>query len=114
MSEPGPIGPTKRGGRTAAVVAIISTKREGAMVNRIRIVVLGFAFGIAVAGGGCDGDSGSGSPVSTSVPGNKRISDLTPAERDQLCADVTQWAMTGPFLTDGCNASAWLAAYLLS
>jgi hypothetical protein len=84
------------------------------MVTGIRVVALGVAFGIAVAAGACDGDSGSGNPVSTSVPGNKRINDLTPAERDQLCADVTAWAMSGPFLTDGCNASAWLAAYLLS
>ena len=85
------------------------------MVTGIRAVVLGLAFGIAVGGGACDGDSGSGgSPVPTSVPGNKRISDLTPAERDQLCADVAAWAMTGPFLTDGCNGSAWLTAYLQS
>jgi hypothetical protein len=45
------------------------------------------------------------------VPGNKRISDLTPSERDQFCADLTAWAMSGPFLTDGCNASALLATY---
>jgi len=85
------------------------------MVTGIRVVVLGLAFGTAVAGSACDGDSGSGgSPIPTSVPANKRISDLTPAERDQLCADVAHWAMTGPFLTDGCNGSAWLATYLES
>src|SRR6186997_2329619 len=86
------------------------------MVTGIRVVVVGLAFGLAVAGGACDdGGPGSGStPVPTSVPGNKRISDLTPAERDQLCADVAAWAVTGPFLTDGCNASAWLATYLES
>jgi hypothetical protein len=83
------------------------------MVRRVRGLVVGamLAMGVGCGGGGGPG-SGWGDPIPTSVPGNKRFSDLTPAERDQLCTDLTQWAMSGPFLTDGCNASAWLATEL--
>jgi hypothetical protein len=82
------------------------------MVRHVREVVLGVALGIALTSSGCDGDGGGGS-IPTNVPGDKRISDLTPAERDQLCMDVGQWLMSGPFLMDGCNAVAWLTTYLV-
>jgi hypothetical protein len=73
------------------------------------------ALGIAALTASCGGDGGSSAgAIPTSVPGNKRISDLTPAERGQYCADVAAWAMSGPFLTDGCNADAWLGTYLQS
>jgi len=39
---------------------------------------------------------------------------LTPAERQQFCTDFANWAMSGPFLTNGCNVDAWLAADLQS
>jgi hypothetical protein len=77
-------------------------------------LVLGVAFGVTVAGGcgsGGGNGKGGGTPVSTSVPGSKRLSDLTPTELTQLCADLQAWAMSGPFLTDGCNASAWLGTF---
>lgn len=73
------------------------------------------ALGIAAVSAGCGGGGGSSAgAIPTSVPGNKRISDLTPAERGQYCADIAAWAMSGPFLTDGCNADAWLSTYLQS
>jgi hypothetical protein len=73
------------------------------------------ALGIVAVLAGCGGGSGSSAgAIPTSVPGNKRISDLTPAERGQYCADIVAWAMSGPFLTDGCNADAWLSTYLQS
>jgi hypothetical protein len=78
-------------------------------------VMTAMALGIAAASVGCGGGSGSSAgAIPTSVPGNKRISDLTPGERGQYCADVAAWAMSGPFLTDGCNVDAWLGAYLQS
>jgi hypothetical protein len=73
------------------------------------------ALGIAAVLAGCGGGSGSSvGAIPTSVPGNKRISDLTPAEEGQYCMDIAAWAMSGPFLTSGCNVDAWLAAYLQS
>ncbi len=78
-------------------------------------VLTAMALGIAAVSVGCGSGSGSSAgAIPTSVPGNKRISDLTPAERGQYCADVAAWAMSGPFLTDGCNADAWLGTYLQS
>ena len=79
------------------------------MVRRTRGVLVGIALAIA----GCDGSDGGSGGVPTSVPGNKRIADLTPAERDKLCADVTAWAMSGPPLTGTCNAGALLSTTLL-
>jgi hypothetical protein len=78
---------------------------------------VGVVFGIVLAsaagcGGGSGGSGNFGEPIPTSLPANKRISDLTPAERDQLCTDLGQWAMSGPFLADGCNATAWLTTSL--
>jgi len=77
--------------------------------------VIGLFLAVAIVSVGC-GDGGGAGPdaIPTSVPGNKRLSDLTPAERGQYCADVAAWAMSGPFLTAGCNVDAWLAAYLQS
>jgi hypothetical protein len=78
---------------------------------------IGVVFGVMLASAsGCGGDSGPaddfGEPIPTSIPADKHISDLTPAERDQLCTDLGQWAMTGPFLTDGCRATALLTTSL--
>jgi hypothetical protein len=74
------------------------------MVRRTRGVLTGLALALA----GCGSPGGdSGGTVPTTVSHNKRIIDLTPAERATLCADVMAWAMSGPVLTDGCNASAW-------
>ena len=73
------------------------------------------ALGIAAISVGCGGGSGSSADsIPTSVPGSKRISDLTPAEEGQYCVDIAAWAMSGPFLTNGCNVDAWLGAYLQS
>jgi hypothetical protein len=73
------------------------------------------ALGIAAVSVGCGGGGGSSAgAIPTSVPGSKRISDLTPAEEGQYCRDIAAWAMSGPFLTNGCNVDAWLAAYLQS
>ena len=81
-------------------------------MRKLRGFAGALVLGIVVACGGCGGDGGAaGTPISTSVPGNKPINTLTPAERGQLCADLAAWAMSGPFLTGGCNASAWLATY---
>jgi hypothetical protein len=80
--------------------------------------VVGASLSIAIGAGSCGGSAGGGggsaSPIPTSVPGNKRISDLTPAEHRQFCADLAAWAMSGPLLTDGCNVDAWLASYAQS
>lgn len=77
------------------------------MVRRNRCVV-GFALALVIFAGGCGGGSGP-EPIPTSVPGGKRLSDLTPAERQQYCLDLAAWLMSGPFLSDGCNLSSWLA-----
>ncbi len=67
---------------------------------------------IAIVGIGC-GSSGSkgGGNFSTTVPGNKPISSLTPSEQAQLCHDLDQWAQTSlqPSL---CMTDAVLAAAL--
>jgi len=78
--------------------------------------MIGLSLTIAAVSAGCDGGGGGSSvgSIPTSVPGNKRLSDLTPAERGQYCADLTAWAMSGPLLTAGCNVDAWIAAYLQS
>jgi hypothetical protein len=78
------------------------------MVN-CNVGVVAFALAGAVGSAGCGGGSGPAYPISTSVPGDKRLSDLTPAERTQYCVDVAAWAVSGPFLTDGCNLTSWLA-----
>ena len=71
--------------------------------------------GLALALAGCGSAGGdSGGTVPTTVSHSKRIIDLTPAERATLCADVMAWAMSGPYLTDGCNAHAWRTTSLLS
>jgi hypothetical protein len=76
-------------------------------------VVVGHALAFSLGcGGGSGGPGNFGEPIPTSVPADKRLSDLTPAERDQLCTDLGQWAMSAPFLTDGCNATAWLTTSL--
>jgi len=72
------------------------------------------ALGIVAVSAGCGGGGSAAGTIPTSVPGNKRISDLTPAEEGQYCQDIAAWAMSGPFLTNGCNVDAWLAAYLQS
>ena len=73
------------------------------------------ALAIGAVSVGCGGGGGSSAgAIPTSVPGNKRISDLTPAEEGQYCRDIAAWAMSGPFLPNGCNADAWLGAYLQS
>jgi hypothetical protein len=84
------------------------------MMRRFSGLVAGSVLAIAAGCGGGSGGpgGGGGEPIPTSVPGNKRISDLTPAERHQLCTDIGQWAMSGSFLTDGCNATAWFATDL--
>jgi hypothetical protein len=88
------------------------------MENWFRGAVVGASLGVAIWAGSCGGGTGGGggsvSPIPTSVPGNKRISDLTPVEHEQFCADVAAWAMSGPLLTDGCNVDAWLASYAQS
>jgi len=75
------------------------------------IVVI--SLGLGIVSGGCD-DGGAGSEIPSSVPSDKRISDLTPTERTQFCSDVETWAMSGPFLAEDCNVSAWTLAYLES
>ena len=75
-------------------------------------VVVGCALAFALGCGGSGGSGSFGEPIPTSIPASKRLSDLTPAERDQLCMDLGQWAMSGPFLTDGCRATAWLTTSL--
>jgi hypothetical protein len=81
--------------------------------SRCASATIGLMLGIATFSAGCGGGKGTGpGPIATSVPGNKRISDLTPAERGQFCADIAEWAMSGPFLTDGCNLDAWVSTSL--
>jgi hypothetical protein len=80
------------------------------MVKRIQSVVVGVALAAAAGCGGCGGPSGSGEPIPTSVAGNKRISDLTPTEHDQLCADISEWVTSTSFLSVGCNSNGWLFA----
>ena len=62
------------------------------MARRTQGVLIVVALAIA----GCGSSVTIGRDGHDHVPGNKRISDLTPTERDQLCDDVTAWAMTGP------------------
>ncbi len=77
--------------------------------------ISGLSLAVAIISVGCGDGGGAGrESIPTSVPGNKRLSDLTPAERGQYCADIGAWAMSGPFLTAGCDVDAWLAAYLQS
>jgi hypothetical protein len=53
------------------------------MSKRSYGVMVGFvALGLAI---GCDGDSNT---FQSNLPPNKRLADLTPAERDQLCMDL--------------------------
>ena len=62
------------------------------MGNWFRGVVVGASLGVAIGSGSCGGGAGgsgdSVNPIPISVLGNKRISDLTPAERRQFCADL--------------------------
>lgn len=81
-------------------------------MRQLRGLVVGSMVAMAAACGGGGGTPDWGEAIPTSVPGNKPISTLTPAERGQLCTDIGQWAMSGAFLTDGCNATAWLATSL--
>jgi hypothetical protein len=81
------------------------------MQTAFKVVVLVSVLGIASVG--CGGGDGT-TPISTSVPGDKQLGGLTPGERDQLCADLGAWAMSGSFLNDACNTSAWLATFLQS
>jgi hypothetical protein len=70
-------------------------------------VVVGFvALGLAI---GCDGDSNS---FQSTLPPNKRLADLTPAERDQLCMDLRTFGET--VLPDLCGTVALLTAYARS
>jgi len=83
------------------------------MQRWVRGMIVGISWGLGVVSAGCD-DGGAGSEIPSSVPRDKRLSDLTPAERTQFCADVVAWAMSGPLLTEACNVDAWTATYLES
>jgi len=81
------------------------------VVGRVQGFVVGLMLAAAVGWGGCGGGaSGSSEPIPTSIAGDKRISDLTPAEHDQLCTDLNKWATSGSILIEGCNSNGWLFA----
>ena len=77
------------------------------MAKRSYGVVVGFvALGLAI---GCDGDSNS---FQSNLPPNKRLAELTPAERDQLCRDLRTFGEA--VLPDLCGTVALLTTYAQS
>lgn len=75
------------------------------MSKRARAAAAGVA--LVVMAIGCDGDSGA---FTTSAPSNKRLADLTPAERGQLCMDLARYAQT--LAEDSCRLAALFTVYL--
>lgn len=75
----------------------------------MRACVAFVVIGLAVSGllPGCGGGTGVG-PFSTSVPGNKPLGSLTPAEADRLCQDRSKFISESTLEMDACRISAYI------
>lgn len=65
--------------------------------------------------GACGGDGGrAAGSFTTSVPGNKMLNGLTPAEVTTLCMDITSFAADAEIRKGSCKISGFLAAFTAS
>jgi hypothetical protein len=68
----------------------------------------------ALAGSSAGGAAGSVPPIKTGLPPDKKLVDLTPAERQGACDKITSTINGGSITSDYCKISATLTAALAS